>query len=220
MLSPDSLVDAEGDVDSDVGEASWPESNPTATQETDLLCNREAMDGSQASGCASRATGSCLPEHPVAPIASQAEEKSDQAVDQAFTSISESELSEASPTAAAMTSTSDQEPESRTTQSPSTSHQVASANEPEGARNAQEDDIQPVARELGIGGAGSAIEEQPTANNELTADHLDDQGDGHVASTSLSERGVSTGTTSPIPHTASRPGHAINGSMTHGNIGK
>ncbi|KAF9728674.1 hypothetical protein PMIN01_13502 [Paraphaeosphaeria minitans] len=213
-LSPNSLVDAEGDIDSHIEEASWPETDPAEMQETDSLCNRDAIDGNQTSGCVSQATESCLLEHPVALIASQTGENSDQAMDQAL----EPELSEASSTAVAMTSASDQEPEPEATQSPSTSHQVASANEPEGARNAQEDDIQPVARELGIGEACSAIEEQPTTNNESTADHQDDQGDGHVASTSLSERGSSTTTTSPIPHTASHLQHTINESVAHGNI--
>lgn len=204
MLSPNCLVDAEGDIDSDV-EVSWPETGPADMQDTELMGNREALDGSQASGCAGQATESCLPEHYVALVATQTGGNSDQAMDQAL----EPELSEASSTAAATASASDQEPEPRITESTSSSHPVASAG-----------NIQHVARELGIGGACSAIQEQYTKNNDSTADDQDDQANNHTAVTSLTERGARTTTTSPIPHTASHLQHAINKSVAHGKIGK
>ncbi|KAL5405120.1 hypothetical protein PMIN04_012423 [Paraphaeosphaeria minitans] len=213
MWSPYPSTDAEGDVDSDIEEASCPETDPAERQ--DLLCNMEAPDGSQASGCASQATESCLREHAVALAASQTGEKIDQAMDQSLTSALEPELCKASLTTAAITSTSDREPEPRTTQPPSSSHRVASANELEGAMDAQEDNIHPVAHDLELGGECSVIKEQPQANNEPTVDHQDDQGDGHIISTSLSECGASTGTTSPIQYTASHSRHASSERVAH-----
>lgn len=187
-------------------------------QETDLLCNKGANDGSQASGCAGQTTEPYLPEHPVALIASQTEEISDQAMDQPM----ELELSEASYTAAIITSASNQEPELEATQSLSSSRSVASANNPKGEINAHapEDNAQSVARKFGIGGVFSAIEGQSTVDNESTADHQDDQADGYVGSPNLSERDASTTPTSPIPHTASHLEHTINKSVAHSITGK
>ncbi|KAF2675727.1 hypothetical protein K458DRAFT_397691 [Lentithecium fluviatile CBS 122367] len=215
MLSPDSLMDAEGDVGSNIGETSWPEIDPAETQEADVLCHREAIEGSQASRRASRATESCLPEHPAALTASQTGAKVDQASDKALASALEPELSGASPAAAAMTSTSDQEPEPRTNQPPSSLSRVVFATEPGGATNTQEGDFQPVARDIGLSRESLTIEEQTRANDELIADHQDDQGDGRVASTSSSGY---VATTSPVPHTASHPRYASNESVTHRNI--
>ncbi|KAL5374891.1 hypothetical protein PMIN06_012162 [Paraphaeosphaeria minitans] len=211
---PDSLVDAEGVIYSDVEGDSWPEAGPAEMQDTDLLGNREAVDGNQASGCAGQATDPCLPEHTVALVATQTGENPDQAMDQAL----EPELSEASFTAAITASTSYQEPEARTTQSTSSSHQATSANEPEGEKNAQEGDIQHVARELGLNRAHSIVKEQGTANNELKADHQDDQADGHVTVTSLTKDGACTTITSPIPHTASHLPHTINEGVAYENM--
>ncbi|KAL5376361.1 hypothetical protein PMIN02_011828 [Paraphaeosphaeria minitans] len=212
ILSPDCLVDAEGDIDSDVEEASWPETDPAEMQDTESLGNTEAMDGSQAGGCTCQATESCLPEHLVSPAATQKGEHSDQAIDQAL----EPELSGASSTAASTASASDEESEPRTTGPTSSFHRIA--NKQGGARYAQEGDIQRAARELGMDGACSAIEEQHKADNESTADHQDHQVDGHAAVTSLTERGDSTTTTSPIIHTASHVEHAINRKVAHEDI--
>ncbi|KAF9730217.1 hypothetical protein PMIN04_012012 [Paraphaeosphaeria minitans] len=209
MWSPDSLMDAEGDVDSDFGEASYPETDPAGAQ--DSLCNMQALDGSQAGECASQTTESCLREHPVALIASQTGEKLDPAMDQALASALEPEASKASLAAAAITSTPDRGPEPRTSQSPSPSRRVTSA-------NAQDVNTQPMTHEHGLGGELSVTEERPGAKNESIADHQDDQGDGHVASTSLNERDASTGNTSPILQTASHSRHASNDKVTHENI--
>ncbi|KAK7179413.1 uncharacterized protein CC84DRAFT_493246 [Paraphaeosphaeria sporulosa] len=144
ILSPDPLVDAEGDVDSNSGETAWPETDPAEMQETDLLCNREAIDGSQGSECASQATESCLLEHSVALIASQMGESSaqemDQGMDQALASALGPELSEASPTEAPMISTSDQEPEPRNNAVPLLS-QVASADSAANEQNVRSEQL-------------------------------------------------------------------------------
>ncbi|KAL5402596.1 hypothetical protein PMIN04_012968 [Paraphaeosphaeria minitans] len=212
MLSPDCLVDAEGDIDSDIEEASWPETDPAEMQDTELPGNTEAMDGIQADGRAGQATESCLPQHLVTPVATQKGEYSDQAIEKAL----EPELSEASSTATTTASASDEESEPRITGPTSSSHGIV--NRPEGVGYAQEGDIQRAARELGMDGACSAIEEQHTPDNESTADHQDHQVDDHAAVTSLTERGASTTITSPIVHTAPHVQHANNRSVAHESI--
>lgn len=217
MLSPDSLIDAEGDVDSEIWEAFCSEIDPAETQ--DLLCNAEALGGSQASECASHTTESCLREHPVALIASQMGERFDQAMDQTLASTLEPELPKTSSATAAITHTPYQESEPRTTKPPSSFHWAVSANYLGGAMNAQEDNVQPVVHDLGLGEDFLIIDEQPGANTEPIADHQDDQHDGHVAFTSLSERDAITGTTSPVPHTPSHSRHAYHERVTHENTG-
>jgi hypothetical protein len=93
-MSPNSLMDAEGDVYSSLGETSWPESDAVETQVAGVLYNIGPIDKSQSSRHASIA--SCLPEHPAAPTASQTGVTVDQAMEQATTSTSEPEMSEPS----------------------------------------------------------------------------------------------------------------------------
>ncbi|CAG5189929.1 uncharacterized protein ALTATR162_LOCUS12114 [Alternaria atra] len=209
MLSSDSLLDAEGDADSSLGETSWPEIDAPETQAADVLCNNGAIDGSQASGHAS--IEPCLPEHPAALTASQTGATVDQAIDQAMASILEPEMSEPSPTEAAITSTSDQEPEPRTI-SPPESPRIESGTEPEAAMAAHEKDTQLVTRDLRRSVESPAIEEQCRANNDPIADD-------HVASASSSMCHAEAGTTSAVPHTASHAGHVSSEGITHGNKG-
>ncbi|KAF2869500.1 hypothetical protein BDV95DRAFT_596491 [Massariosphaeria phaeospora] len=211
-MRSDSLRDAEEDADSSLGETPWPETDARETQAVDVLCNIKASDGSPASRHAS--IEPCLLEQPAALTASQTEATVDLAMDQAVTSTSEPEVFELSPTEAAMTFTSDQKPDPRTTPPPK-SPRVDSARDPGGAMNVQEDDTQPVTRNHHLSIGSSAIDEQTRANSEPIAD---DQDDSHVASASPSECRANTETTSPVLHTASHGQDASSRSVTHGSI--
>jgi hypothetical protein len=212
-MSPDSLMDAEGDVDSSLGETSWPESDAAETQ-AGVLCNIGAIDGSQASGHTSIASG--LPEHPAATTASQMGATVDQAMDQAMTSTSEPEMSEPNYTGATMTSPSVQETEPRLTQPPSSPHRVVSATELDGAMNVREDDTQPVTHGLHLSMESSAVDKQTRANSKPIADNQDD---GGIVFASSSECSAGTEITSLVPHTASHGQNSSSGSMTHGSTG-
>src|SRR5262245_22685652 len=79
ILSPNSLLDAEGDVDSSFGETS-PEDNTAETQAADVLCALGIVNVRQADDSASTTMELCLLEHTAASTASQTEEDVDQAV--------------------------------------------------------------------------------------------------------------------------------------------
>lgn len=91
MSSPDSLLDAEGDVNSNIEDKPWPKIGP-ATQETDFLYNREATDGSQASGFSGHPTKPCPRENSLAHNTSHAGVEADQKADQTAEAL-EPELS-------------------------------------------------------------------------------------------------------------------------------
>jgi hypothetical protein len=80
MLSPNSLLDAEGDVDSSFGEFSWPGNNAAETQAADALCEMGATEVSQNDGHPSQIMEPCLPEYPAALTASQTRAEVDQAI--------------------------------------------------------------------------------------------------------------------------------------------
>ncbi|KAF9729863.1 hypothetical protein PMIN01_11796 [Paraphaeosphaeria minitans] len=71
MLSPNSLLDAEGDADSSFGETAWPGNDAAETQAADALCEMGAIEVSQTDGYSSQTMELCLPGHPAALTASQ-----------------------------------------------------------------------------------------------------------------------------------------------------
>ncbi|KAF2681099.1 hypothetical protein K458DRAFT_406838 [Lentithecium fluviatile CBS 122367] len=77
--SPNSLLDAEGDVDSSFGETS-PEENTAQTQAADALCTMGGVNTGQANEHADPAVELCLP-HTAASTTSQTGENANQAMD-------------------------------------------------------------------------------------------------------------------------------------------
>ncbi|ORX95379.1 hypothetical protein BCR34DRAFT_594164 [Clohesyomyces aquaticus] len=83
MLSPNSLLDAEGDIESNFGEMPQHQDDAAATQSAGVLFEIRAIGASQANGHASQIMEPCLLEHPVALTASQTSAEVDQAMDSA-----------------------------------------------------------------------------------------------------------------------------------------
>lgn len=222
--SPNSLLDAEGDVDSSFGETS-PEDNTAKTQAAEALCALGIINVRQADDSASPTMELCLPEHTAASTASQTEDV-DQAMvpapepagseasrteaDQAMALTVAPAVSELSPAEAAIISASEQESESRediqqTTeepvQLPESPRRVISATEPEGEGNAQETVTQVVMLDV-----GPRVDSTPIEADES----MDDIDDG-IASADSSECRADAGTASTIPYTASRYREASRG---------
>lgn len=213
--SPNSLLDAEGDVDSIFGDTLF-EHSTAETQAADSLCALMIVNVRQADDSASSTTELYLPEHAAASSASQVREHVDQAMspapepagseagrieaDQATVAPAVSEMS---PAEAAIILASEQEPESKeniqqTTempvQLPKSPCRVISAIEPEGDGNAQEAITQVCMLDV-----GPRVDSTPIEVDEL----IDDIDDG-IASVDSSECRADAGTASTIPHTASR----------------
>lgn len=70
-LSPNSLLDAEGDTKSNFSEMPEHQDDAAATQAAGVLCEMGAIDASQGDGHTSQAMEPCLPEHPAALTASK-----------------------------------------------------------------------------------------------------------------------------------------------------
>ncbi|KAF1952284.1 hypothetical protein CC80DRAFT_572371 [Byssothecium circinans] len=223
--SPNSLLNAEGDVDSSFGETS-PKDNTAETQAADVLCALGIFNVRQADDIASTTMELCLPEHTAASTASQTEEDVDQAIipapapagseasrteaNQAMALTVAPAVSESSPAEAAIISASEKEPESRediqqTTEEPvkppESPRRVVLATEPESEGNAQETVTQAVTLDVGL-----SFDSPPIEAEELMAD-IDDG----IASADSSQCRADTGTASTIPYTASRYREASRG---------
>jgi len=184
--SPNSHLDAEGDVDSSFGKTSL-EDNTAETQASDALCALGIVNVRQADDSASTTMELYIPEHTAASTASQTEEDVDQAIvpalaptgseasrteaNQAMALTVAPAVSELSLAEAAIISASEQKPESRegiqqTTEEPvklpESPRRVVPATEPEGEGNAQETVTQAVTLNAGL-----SIDSLPIEAEEL-----------------------------------------------------
>ncbi|CAI6342343.1 unnamed protein product [Periconia digitata] len=220
--SPNSLLDAEGNVDSRFGGTLF-EYSTAETQAADFLCALGIVNVRQADDSASSTMELYLPEHTAVSNALQMEEHEDQAMipapeptgseasrtkaDQATVApaVSEPSLAEA-----AIILTSEQEPESiediqQTTeelvQLPKSPRRFISAAEPEGDENVVETVIQVIM--LGVG---------PRADSTpIGVDKSIDSFDDVIASADSTECRVEAGMASTIPYTASHYREASRG---------
>jgi hypothetical protein len=215
MPSPNSLLDAEGDVDSSFETSS--EDDTAEAQAADALYALGIFNIRQADENASPSMELCLPEHTAASTALQTGEYVDQTMvpapepaeseasrteaDQSMVLTVAPAVSESSPAEAAIISASEQEPESRegiqqTTeepvQLPESCHRVVSATEPEGEGNAQVTVTQAMMLDVGL------RDSPPLEADELMAD-IDDG----IASADSSECRAATEMASTIAYTAS-----------------
>ncbi|KAF1957160.1 hypothetical protein CC80DRAFT_547878 [Byssothecium circinans] len=225
ILSPNSLLDAEGDVDLSFRETSSKD-NTAETQAADPLCALGIVNMKQANDSASLTIELCLLEHTAASTASQTEEDVNQAMvpapepagseasrteaDQAMALAVAPAVSELSPAEAAIISASEQEPKSRDdikqiteepVQLPESPRRVVSATEPEGEGNAQETVTLAVTLDVSL-----RVNSPPVKADESMAD-IDDG----IASADSSKCHADAGMASTIPYTASRYREASRG---------
>jgi hypothetical protein len=221
--SPNSLLDAEGDVDSSFGETS-PEEDTAETRAADALCTMGGVNVGQADEHAGPAVELCLP-HTAVPTASQTGENVNQAMDttpeptgpeashagadQALASTVAPGVSGPSPAEVTTISTSEQEPESRDDVQPTA--------EPMQLREFLRR-IMPVTRQDGERNAQKSHTQAVTGDFEADKSMVDTNG---IASADSSECCMDPETTPATSHTISRYRDASRGrrSMTQESSG-